>query len=101
MIDNEPERRRTMDVEMAEIKTNIEYIKKSIDENSEEHKELMGLIQANIDYTNRKFESLDNKYASKSTEFLVKKVMWVIFSSFLTFLVSAMLYLLTTTNLSF
>lgn len=85
------ERRRNYDVEMAEMKTDIKYIKKSIDENSEQHNEIKEIIRDFVDSVDTKFENLDNKFASK----YVERIMWLVISAVVTGFFGALWYLIT------
>ena len=63
-----------ININMSKLAKDIEYIKKSIEDNSHEHKEMIDTMKQYIDKIEVKFDNLDGKYSGK---WVGKVLIWV------------------------
>lgn len=64
---------KNLEIEMAEIKTDIKYIKKSIDQNSIEHKDMITSLE---EYKNKFDEALKLKADKTEVDDINNKIMY-------------------------
>lgn len=83
-----------LDIQMAEIKTDIKYIKDSVKEAKDANERLVSKIDDYIYSTKRQFEAerkiSDNTYASKYAE----KAVWFVGGIVTTAIISGFIYML-------
>lgn len=91
---------------MAELKTDIQYIKKSLDTNDAQHKEILGKIDGLAETMTSKIQDkadhketvtaikeLEDKYVSKESFWPVKTFVYGLIATILTAIVGALLLL--------